>query len=159
MNTENKLEISNALSLRAKEFFQEAFNDNGRMYQDLDDWTSFTLEDGRVLDLNAYYYGKYIGVTAYFVTEDGIDTDNPHRIFRFNAGDDADNPLNQIDLDDDEYFSIKNAEANLSPEKVLFLSRSIDVNEMVDDNGFEHAIWLIGLLEDALEIALKKEEK
>jgi hypothetical protein len=154
MNTENKVTVTKELSEYAKLFFQRAFEENDKTYEGLDEWDSFSPD----IDLNAYFYDRYIGVSAYLVVDGETDTDTLTSVFRFNVGENPDDPLNQIPLGDDEYFSVRNAQAHLVPENVLLFSRSIDVNEMVDDNGFEHAIWLIGLLEDALEEALKKGE-
>ena len=86
----NKFTVSDALHLYSRQFFREAYVDNGQRYEDMDDWDSFTLEDGRVLDINAYHYGDFMGVTAYAVTDDGIDTDSAQVVFRWCVGENPD---------------------------------------------------------------------
>jgi hypothetical protein len=155
MNTENKVTVTQELSEYAKLFFQRAFEENDKTYEGLDEWDSFSPD----IDLNAYFYDKYIGVSAYAVTEDGeTDTDTLTSVFRFHVGENPDDPLNQIPLGDDEYIDISNAQAHLTPENVLLMSRAIDPYELEDEYSLEHIVWLVGQLEDALEEALKKGE-
>jgi hypothetical protein len=61
-------------------------------------------------------------------------------------------------LGDDEYFSIRDAQAHLTPENVLLMSRAIDPYDLEDEYSLEHIVWLIGQLEDALEEAIKRGE-
>jgi hypothetical protein len=154
MNTENKVTVTEELSEYAKLFFQRAFDEHDKTYEGLDEWDSFSPD----IDLNAYFYDKYIGVSAYLVVDGETDTDSITSVFRFNVGENPDSPLNQIPLGDDEYFSIRDGQANLTPENVLLMSRAIDPYELEDEYSLEHIVWLIGMLEDALEEALKKGE-
>lgn len=151
METENKVTVTKEMSDYAKLFFQRAFEENDKIYEGLDEWDSFTPD----IDLNAYFYDKYIGVTAYAVVDGETDTSTMTNVFRFHIGENPDNPLHKIPLGDDEYIDISNAQAHLTPENVLLMSRAIDPYELEDEYSLEHLVWLIGQLEDALEEALK----
>lgn len=155
MSTENKVTVTTELLNYAKLFFQRAYEENDKKFEGLDEWDSFSPD----IDLNAYHYGVFMGVTAYAVTEDGdTDTSTLTNVFKYFVGETPDDPLLYIPLGDGEYIDIRNAQADLTPENVLLMSRAIDTYELEDVHGMEHVVWLIGQLEDALEEALNRGE-
>ena len=138
----------------AREFYQRAVNDNGGI-EGMDDWHAFSItrtgQPDLIIDMNAYQYGEWTGVTAYVVNDIGeIDTSSGVEMFK--------EPYAPTEIDDDDDSVDFSSVDTTDPAKVLFFAKTLDLQSLIEnEHSIENIVWLIGLLEKALEDSINKQ--